>query len=203
MRVHPARPIASAACVVAALLLAACASSSKRTASPRPSGGIYDPTAGMINTARIESGATTQEIATTNTPSAPTQLDLAVPPERAFQALLGAYESLGIQVNVVQTNTRTLGARDMRAVRRLGKTPLSRYLDCGQDMASGALADTYVVSLTAVTRVVAADAERSTLVTQVSAGARPVNISGGIVRCGTTGRLEQEINKAAALAAVR
>lgn len=200
------RAVARAAAVGAALAaLAACASTKSRApAEGAPAGGpLQNAAAGSVNVLRIEGAGSTVELASVGDATRGTEQAVAVDADRAYATLVGVYESLGLAVNFVQSDARVLGARDVRVSRSLGKHPLSRYLDCGSDAMAGPAANSYTVTLTAVTRVSPAGPAASTLLTQVAASARSASASGGTVRCGTTGRLEKELNAAAVLAAVR
>ena len=198
-----------AAAVLPAAAIAAvagCASSSGAragAAATADAGPIRNPAAGSVNVTRIEATARTIEIATTGDVPPVDEQVVAAGADRAFGALVEVYEGHGLTVNVVQSDARTLGVRDARVTRRLGKTLLSRYFSCGADAMAGPIADSYLVTLTALTRVAPSDAAHSTLLTQVSATARALNTSGTPIRCGTTGRLERELNTEAALVAMR
>ena len=199
-----------AAVGLAAAGLAACASSGAAGGGAPPAGRapgsdapIRNPAAGTMQVTRIDGATGTFEIASlVDAPIIDAQ-PVAARADKAFAALLEAYESRGITVNLVHSEARILGARDARVSRRLGKSPLSRYIDCGRDAMASPVADSYLVTLTAVTRVKPTEGEHSTLLTQVLATARSVNTSGTVIRCGSTGRLEREINTAAALAALK
>jgi hypothetical protein len=197
--------LAAARAAALAAALAACASGSSRApGGGAPAGGpVQNAAAGSVNVLRIEGAGSAVELASVGDATGGSEQAVAVDADRAYATLVGVYESLGLAVNFVQSDARVLGVRDARLSRHLGKHPLSRYLNCGNDAMAGPAANSYTVTLTAVTRVSPAGPSASTLLTQVAASARSASASGGTVRCGTTGRLEKELNAAAVLAAVR
>ena len=189
------------AALVAAVASAACTSA---TGGALP---VSDPTAGTINSTRVD--LPKGSFVVDNVRSAPTgaALDLAAAADRAFDLLPGVYDALGLPVNTVVSETRTFGVREGRVARRLGRTAVSRYVACGPDAIGAERADTYAVTLTALSRVsdtggaeaaaagrAAGLPARSTIVTQVIATAQPVSVSGQQIQCSSTGRLERAIN---------
>jgi hypothetical protein len=193
-------PVASA--VVAATLaavLAACASGSQSRVP------LADPNAGVITTTRIDGGGYgPSELRTLNTGVSTAEAPVGAAPAKVFSMLPGVYEALGVPVNTVMSDAGTFGARDARMPRRLGKTSLSQYVDCGANAAGAPNADTYAVVMTVLTRVTPATSGGGSLIaTQVVANARPVTVAGHNVACSSTGRLEEEINRRVASDAAR
>lgn len=174
-----------------AALLAACASA---PATGRDA--IRDPAAGSQVTTRIDGGGTvgSTEIRAVSNPVEGVESYVPAGPDQAFAVLPAAYEALGLPINTVLRDARTLGVRDGRAPRHLARQPLSRYLDCGAEAAGARHADAWDVTITALSRITASGDASSTVVTQVAASARPVSTSGASVSCTSTGRLEQTIN---------
>ena len=114
-------------------------------------------------------------------------------PARAFAALLIAYEGLRIPVKVRDTVFRYIGNLHLTKMRELGGTPLSRYIECGNDM-TGARADKYRVHLAIVSRIDSLGPDRSRLRSSVVAGAEDVmGNSMYPIPCGSTGALESRI----------
>lgn len=193
VRITRRYPATLAPAVLLAWVLAACAS----TPAPSPE-AIHDPAAGTPGLIRIEGTTGTTEIRTVNDPAAGTATPIRADADKAFGALRGVYDGLGLAVNTLLSDTRTLGVRNARAPRRVGGQPLSRLIECGSDATGMANADAYAVTLTAVSRVTVVGPASSLVVTQVLASAKPMSTSGNEVRCSSSGRLEQTINDAVA-----
>jgi hypothetical protein len=114
-------------------------------------------------------------------------------PEAAWDALPKAYADLGIPVREVADASRTLGNSRFVISRRLGETPLSRYLECGSGL-TGPFADRYRVEMLIRTSIVPAETGGVRVDTYVEASARnPEGSSNTGVACATTHRLEREI----------
>ncbi len=195
MPVPPASRLRAALLLVAPL--AACASGSVNP------GAVSDPTANVPMTTRIEGPGGTAEVRTVSNTIPTTEIGLLATPAKAFAALPAVFESLGIPFNTVLTDAGTFGARDMRMPRRLGKVAMSRYVDCGTNATGSGNADVYAVTMTVLARVTPASGGGSTVATQLVATARPITVSGSPLRCSSTGRLEQAINKRLALETAR
>ncbi len=181
------------AALLLAVPLAACVSGSANR------GAVSDPTANVPMTTRIETAGGTAEVRTVSNAVPTADIGLLATPAKAFAALPGVFESLGVPFNTVLTDAGTFGAREMRMPRRLGKAALSRYVDCGTNATGSGNADIYAVTMTVLARVTPASGGGSNVATQVVASARPITVSGSPVRCSSTGRLEQAINKRLAL----
>lgn len=199
-QVSPRAALRAAAVALGTAALAACASASSTTTSRDP---LRDGSAGSQITTRIETPQGAAEMRTVATPVIGLEVSVAAPASRVFGALPEVYEELGLSINMALSDARTVGVRDGRAPRRLAREPLSRYLECGVDATGAAHADTYAVTLTALSRVTVAGDSASVVVTQVLASARPMSTSGNALRCASTGRLEDHIGKAVKLRALR
>lgn len=174
--------------LLSALLASACASGGGRATLPNSTGS-------QQSTVRIDGGASgASEIRLTRDDAA-FETPVATSPDAAFAALPAAYEALGMPINTLITDARTVGTSGLRVRGRLGKTPLSRYLQCGIDATGLQHADSYQVQMSVMTRVNAAASAPggSTLVTQVVAAARPMSVSGNEIACTSTGQLERVI----------
>lgn len=174
----------------ALLAAAACASGGASNAAPVPSA------TGMTQTTVRVDGGTTQgryQAQLTRDDYA-TSADLAAPADRAFAVLPLVYEEVGLKVNTAESASRTLGVTGAR-VRRVGKEPMSRFLSCGQDVTGTALADSYAVTLTVMSRVTPSGDTGSVLSTQVIGTAQPMGVSGTVVNCQSTGLLEDRLAK--------
>ena len=114
-------------------------------------------------------------------------------PEAAWAALPKAYADLGIPVREVSEASRVLGNSRFVISRRLGDTPLSRYLECGSGL-TGPFADRYRIEMLVRTTVVPAETGGVRVESYVEASARnPEGSSNTGVACATTQRLEREI----------
>jgi hypothetical protein len=166
--------------VVTAVLLSACASSQRPASAPQPDQTLRIPT----NNA---SGGSTITMAQTESPS---QRTVAAPAARIWNALPGVYETLGLPITDRNNEARTLGTTSYKIRRKLGNTPLSRYLDCGSTQGSSS-ADSYEVLLSVTTQLLPTSADTTAVSTTVSAMARPVFVSGEYINCGSTRALEK------------
>lgn len=177
--------LALAVSLPALVALAGCAST---TPSPVKDGTVQTPV-------RLGGGGFgNAEVRTTTTTTTETaRVDGA--PEKAYEALLGAFAVLTITPNNLSPSTFTVAAVDTRVRRRLGREPLSLFLNCGENMQTGPNADTYDVVLSVQSRVVPVpgEAARSTLATVVTATARPTVSSGNTLTCSSTGMIERRL----------
>lgn len=196
---RPTAPLRAAGTLLgAALAVAGCAA--RTAANPAP-GAMADPSSGQPTQATtLVTGGGSYSVTATNSAPGASERVLAVSPDTAFYALVEAYQGVGITPNNVISSARTVGVRDGRYTRTLGRRRLSEFLQCGSDAAGLPLADQYRVTLTALSRVTPGASGGSVVVTQVSAFAQSVAQSTDPVRCESTGRLEAAIN---ALGAVR
>ena len=166
-------------CLVLAAL-AACAS------SPRTNG----TSAPVTQTVRVMgAGGGAVNLATPTTANAVTA-PFAV--DAVWGVLPAVYDSLGIPVTTRDQATRTIGNEGTRLRRQLGRTPLSRYIDCGNSQI-GANADSYDVHLSVVTRLAAADGGATAVTTTLEAMAKPANFPGDFARCHSRNELESRI----------
>lgn len=126
--------------------------------------------------------------------------DVNAPADQAFAVLPAVYESLGLTLNTLVTNSRTVGAANLRVRGRLGRTPLSRYLICGADATGLPHADSYQVTMTVLSQVTpgASDSSGSRLATRVVGSARAMTVSGNEISCSSTGALERAVAEAVA-----
>lgn len=114
-------------------------------------------------------------------------------PDSAWRTLRRLVEEAGIRVTVEEPANGLLGARRFRAVRRLGRSPISTFLSCGENM-TGPNADTYHVFLTFLATVRPAVGGGTAF--QLEFHGDAVDVPGGRperLPCSTTGRLEQRL----------
>jgi hypothetical protein len=117
------------------------------------------------------------------------------PIEKVWAALPAAYQSLGVPLTTSDVTTHVAGNIGLNVRRRLGSTPLVRYIDCGNSQ-MGPSADTYDVRLTVTTRLQADSVAGTKLSTLVEAVGRPVAFSGEYSRCSSLGVLEARLTDA-------
>ena len=140
-------------------------------------GRVYRSTGTVVNAAEQEVPATAQE---------------------AVQALVGAYESLGISVNTLDWTAGRVAATSVAAPRRLGDRPMGTYLDCGLTSIGQPRANSYAVALNLESVVRPGATGKVVLATHASGTARPQSVSGDPIGCSTTGQLEKLVNLRAA-----
>ncbi|HEX5829535.1 MAG TPA: hypothetical protein VFY16_01065 [Gemmatimonadaceae bacterium] len=123
---------------------------------------------------------------------------LAAPPARALVALKGAYDSLGIEVTLIEPSARRLGNPRFVARRSLAGEPMRRWLRCSETI-TGARVERDRITFSVVSTVRASDAEHSLLETRVEAFATDVTAgTGGAGQpCTSTGLLEQRLHEQA------
>ncbi|AHG89286.1 hypothetical protein J421_1749 [Gemmatirosa kalamazoonensis] len=160
-----------------ALVVAACASS----------GGA--PTGRATETVRID-GVGTLNMAGASTTASVTSL--AYPIDQAWAALRTVYDSLAIPVTTQDPATHTIANDGFKIRNRLGKTALSRYVECGNTQ-MGPSADSYEVYLSVTTHLKPADAGNTSVESTVEATARPVQFAQAPSRCTSKGELETRI----------
>jgi hypothetical protein len=117
----------------------------------------------------------------------------AVPftPERVWTVLSAVYDSLGIPIATVDSKRFLIGNTGFKVTGKLGKTSLSKLIDCGRTQGFPS-ADSYEVYLQITTQVQAKD-QGSMLSTLLEAAGRPMSLSGDYVKCSTYGTLEAAI----------
>jgi hypothetical protein len=162
-------------------VLCACASSSGSTASA--------PAAPQ--SIRVSGGGGGATGTTMNVSTPAVTSSLAMPLADVWHFLPAAWDSLGIPKGIIDAKGYSLATGGIKIRGRLGKTPLSRYLDCGQTQI-GPNADSYEVYLSVTTQLAAAG-EQTTVSTTVDAAAKPLNFSQEYSRCSTRGELERRI----------
>lgn len=110
--------------------------------------------------------------------------------DAVWRILPSVYDSIGIQVTTVDPATKKIGNPGYKIRQRLGKVPLSRYLDCGTTQI-GPNADSYDVVLTVLTVVTPEGAGTgATLSTVVEAQSRPATFTQAYNRCSSKGAIE-------------
>lgn len=118
-------------------------------------------------------------------------VEVSASADTVFAVLDEVYEQLGIPVGTMDPPNRTAGNSQIRARGRLGKEPMSSYLDCGEAGLRGPAANTHPVRLSVLTTVTPSGA--ASLVRTVVKGVYSAPEQGGATACTSTGRLEAAI----------
>ena len=123
--------------------------------------------------------------------------DVGIPIDRVWAVMRAVYDSLQLPVASADTPNHTIDSPNLRVRRRLGDTPLSKYLNCGNTQGAQS-ADTYEIRL-AVRTTLSTHGGATSVMTNVAAEGRPVTISADYTRCTSTGNLENKILTLASL----
>jgi hypothetical protein len=116
---------------------------------------------------------------------------IAAPPERAWEAMLGAYRALGLEVTGIDSARMAVVVQSQRIRSRFAGQALTRMFDCGYGP-TGPLAGTYTLQLTIVGQVTS-DERGTQMQTRVEANARDLSSTVPPVTCNSRGDLEQRI----------
>lgn len=164
-------------------ILPACASSS--SSSSTASEASVRPATQTIGSSSVGT-VTVSATATADVSHLPYSADAV------WRILPSTYDSVGIPVTTLDHARKSIGNAGYKTRARLGKAPLSRYLDCGNTQI-GPNADSYDVFLSVITTVTAEGANGSALVTIVDAQSRPITYNQGYSRCSSKGGIEIRI----------
>ena len=131
-------------------------------------------------------------IAASGDPAPP--IALPAPPDLVWQALIVAYDSLGIRLGIYDPAQHLMGNQGMQVRQKVGKTLLSRYIECGS-MQIGPSADSDDVLLSVITHVRVNENGVTQVATRVSASARPPTFAQNYTRCTSKGELEKRLTQ--------
>jgi len=120
-------------------------------------------------------------------------LIISATPAQVHDALLSAYNDLGVDVKFMDSRTGEMGNKNFARTSDLAGVPLSRYLDCGVT-STGAGADMYRITMSLVSQVTAMSTG-SKVETQLSAHGENFAASKGAIACETRGTLEKVVNQ--------
>jgi hypothetical protein len=163
------------------LALAACASATAGT-STRPASQTVRVMTGGVTTALTMSGSDAVSVR-----------KVAAASDQVWRLLPGVLDSLGIPVNVLDAEKKTIGNSGFSVRGRLKTVPLSRYIDCGSSTGIGPNADSYQVNLQFVVEVEPGDAGISSVRTTLQAMAKPVNFAQDYSACSSKGAVESRL----------
>jgi hypothetical protein len=116
--------------------------------------------------------------------------DLPAGRAAAWQHLQEVWAEIGLPEPLADRRSYTLVIANQLIQRRLGRTPLSAYLDCGSSM-TGAHADTHRIRLTVQSMLERIDESATRLHTRVDATAQSTGgASAPVMQCSSRGSLE-------------
>lgn len=164
------------ASVLTLIAIAGCASSSTPSMTRSSDIGVVGTGGGL----RIRSS----DGATVNT--------LAFPLQRVWAVLPSVFDSLGIPLTDLDQKEHRIGNSGMKAHKTLGKTALSKLIDCGASQGFPS-ADTYDIHLSIITQISTNEAGMTSIGTLLEASGKPMAFPGGYSRCTTTEALENQI----------
>jgi hypothetical protein len=122
----------------------------------------------------------------------PNILKVSAHVDAVWRALPAVYDSLAVPVTTLISQSRTIGNEGFKIRRRLGKTPLSTYLECGRSQVEPN-ANEYEISMSVVTSAHASDSTLTTVTTTVQASARGLQFAGQFSQCTSKGALETKL----------
>ena len=163
--------------VLSLIALAACASSGGTSSRPD-------------ETVRIVGAGSSNLTITSNTYAQVTKV--SSPIDRVWLAMPGAFEALSIPIFSVDTLSHVVANDGLGLRRQLGKTPLNRFIDCGNTQI-GENADSYDVHLTVRVQLEPGEGGTTKVETMFETMARPVSFSREYSRCSTRGVLETRL----------
>ena len=117
---------------------------------------------------------------------------ISAPVQRVWKVLPAIYDSLGIAVDNLDETRLVVGHSGMKLHRTLGKTLLTKIIDCGSTQGFPS-ADSYEIQFSIFTQVTSGENGTTKLSTSVTAVGRPMAFAGEYVKCSTKGALEATI----------
>jgi hypothetical protein len=161
-------------------VLVACAPAQTTTA---------DPSAPRVQEIRAEGMGGSLRIASYTDPAL---TPIGKGAQDAYRLMPTVYDSLMIPKTWLEPKQFLISSQGFKIRSRLGRTPLSRFIECGKTQI-GPNADSYEVFMTVTSKLIP-NADVSTLNTTVEATAKPVAFNQAPVRCSSTGGLEKRIS---------
>ena len=114
-------------------------------------------------------------------------------PGDAWAHLLTAYEALGLDPDIQDPSTLTIGVQEAIVRRSLGDRRISTYMSCGRDM-TGNIADRATIRIWMTTRLQPTAEGRTQVRTELTANATDNDGTSRAVRpCSSNHRLEAEV----------
>jgi hypothetical protein len=119
---------------------------------------------------------------------------LSVPPSTAWPLVKGAYQALGIDLNVDNPTMHQMGNSNFWRTRTVGPLRMSELVECGMGM-TGRKADTYRIYMALLTMVNPDGKGGTSLQTTLTAAGQDMSgTSSDRIVCGSTGKLELTIH---------
>ncbi|MEP6834801.1 MAG: hypothetical protein ABJB74_15510 [Gemmatimonas sp.] len=113
--------------------------------------------------------------------------------DAVWRIMPSIFDSIGIPVTEINQANKTIGNRAFKTRTRLGKVPMSKFLDCGTAQI-GASADSYDIVLSVLSNVVPDGvAGASVISTIVEAQARPAAFNQAYSSCSSKGTIESKL----------
>lgn len=153
-----------------------------------------DPSAPSVQTIRAEGMAGSLKITGAVTDASATPLNVSA--DDAFQVMPLVYDSLSIPKTWLEPKQFMISSQGFKVRARLGKTSLSRFINCGQTQI-GNNADSYDVFMTVTSKLVPNGTDAATLSTTVEASAKPLSFNQEYAPCSSRGELEHRIGELA------
>ncbi|HEX2716961.1 MAG TPA: hypothetical protein VHM67_04725 [Gemmatimonadaceae bacterium] len=120
------------------------------------------------------------------------------PIDSVWNAVLAAYSAMEMEANTLDRPGRTIGRNRLIIRRTFNGSRLSTFFSCGDDMVSGPNANNGEITANVVSHLEESGSSTS-VATMVTANIRLyTGTSGGAIRCGSTGELEERLRKAIA-----
>jgi hypothetical protein len=117
---------------------------------------------------------------------------LLVGVDKAWAAVPAVYGEIGIEPTLVDSKQHVFGNAGANYRRKLGAQRMSHYFDCGST-AGISNADDYDLLIRVITQIIPSGDGLSAVRTQVEATGHATATSGQVVRCSSTGALEERI----------
>jgi hypothetical protein len=119
---------------------------------------------------------------------------LAAPLTSVWYIIPTAFDSLGLQLSLIDPKRHVIGNEGIKLRSKLGKERLSTYLECGTTQV-GPNADSYEVILTVMTQLEPSrtDSTQTHITINTSAVAKPLQFSQDYSRCSSKGILEERL----------
>lgn len=124
-----------------------------------------------------------------------TVANFEAPIDSVWNAVLAAYSELEMEANTVDKTGRTIGRNRLVTRRSFNGSRLSTFFNCGDDIVSGPNANNGEITANVVSHLEASGSFTS-VATMVTANIRLYSgTSGGPIRCGSTGELEERLRR--------
>ena len=111
-----------------------------------------------------------------------------------WRQMPAVYAALEIPISDVDPAKHVIGTTGFKAYRRLGKTALSKLIDCGRTQI-GQNADSYEIHLSIMSNLssIGENGLGTSVITTVQAFAKPIQFPGEFFPCRSTGQLETQM----------